>query len=334
MRSNNMRSKRILVVLTLLASALLTACGGSTANQPKTYTIGALLGSQNVVPVWDGFKAGLADLGYVEGKNVVYVYDGVIAADGLKAEAEKLKSQNLDLLATMGSPPTQAAFEVFKGTKTPILFTPIVNPVGQGYAASNRAPGGNMTGIISTDTVGKSLEWLMQIVPTVKRIYVPNNPKDAASASSLVSLTAAAKTQGVELVVSEGSTSDEFDTITKNIPENVDAVFQPRASSIGARFIAMVQVATARHLPTFVSDVNTVKAGGVLVGYGPAYPEMGKQLARMADKVLKGTDPGTLPIEDAEAYLGINLVTAQALGLTIPDAILRQATVIVRPEGK
>ncbi len=331
MHLTNPTSKRTVVTLVLLISILVTACGGSPTSQPKPYTIGALVLSVQLVPVWEGFKAGLADQGFVEGKNVTYVYSAPTnTIDALKPEAERLKAQGLDLLVTCGTPPTQTAKEVFAGTNVPILFAPVLNPVELGLAASYRSPGGNLTGIQSTDTIAKALEWLTQVAPGIKRIYVPHNPKDDASVQSLQSLTSAAKTLSVELVVSPGSTPDELATITKTIPENVDAVFLLRSGTFGSVVSNLAQAAIARRLPSAASDIGPNLSSGMMVGYGPGYPEMGKQLARMAGSVLKGKAPGTVPIEPAEAYLGINLQTAQAVGIEIPDSILRQAMRIIR----
>ncbi len=191
-----------------------------------------------------------------------------------------------------------------------------------------------MTGILSTDTVGKALEWLGKIVPTARRIYVPQDLQDKAAVQSLQSLSDAAKTLGMELVISTASTSDELDGIVKTIPENVDAVFALRSSGLGVRITSLVQAANARHLVSVTSDIGSRLSSGVMMGYGPGYSQMGQQLSRFAGKVLKGTAPGTLPIENAEAYLGINLQTAQAIGVDVPDSILQQATQIVRPPSK
>jgi putative ABC transport system substrate-binding protein len=167
----------------LLAALLLSACGSKEkdkgSNESKTFTIGVLIQAPSLSGTFDGFKAGMTELGYTEGKNVTYVFDGTTGTiDALKPEAEKLKSLNPDLLLAVGTPPTQTAKEVFTGTAVPILFAPVYNPVDLGLVESFQNPGGNLTGIQSTDTVAKSLEWLLKIVPEVKRIYVPYPSQD------------------------------------------------------------------------------------------------------------------------------------------------------------
>jgi putative ABC transport system substrate-binding protein len=296
----------------ILVTLLLAGCGGDKkSDKAKTYTVGVLIQAQSLASVFDGLKAGMTELGYIEGKNVTYLYDGPTGTiEGLKPAAESLKSRKPDLVFTVGTPPALAAKEVFAGTDVPILFAPVFNPDKEGLVASFRNPGGNLTGVNPTDTIGKALGWLIEIVPGVKRIYVPSNPQEGPAVQSLQSLTDAAKTEGVELVVSEGSTPEELDAITQTIPENVDAVFVLR------------------------SDSGGMVAAGAMVGYGCGFSEMGEQAARMADKILKGADPATLPVENAESYLGINLQTAQTIGIEVPDSILNQAKQIVRPPAQ
>jgi putative ABC transport system substrate-binding protein len=337
MSSKSQSLWRSMIAVFLLAALLLSGCGDKNekSGESKSYAIGVLIQAESLVPLYDGFKARMAELGYVEDQNVTYLYDGPTGTiDALKPEAEKLKSQKPDLLFTVGTPPTQAAKEVFADTDVPILFAPIASPVELGLVESYQKPGGNLTGIASTDTVAKALEWLLKIVPGVKRIYSPNNPNDPASVQSLQALTDAANTMGVEIVVSEGTTPDELDTITNTIPENVDAVFVLRSGSLGMRIGNFVQAANERRIPVVISDIGFKIDQGAMIGYGPGYVEMGQQAARLGDLILKGTSPAVLPVENAEVFLGLNLQTAQTIGIDVPDTILTQAKQLVRANGE
>jgi putative ABC transport system substrate-binding protein len=173
------------------------------------------------------------------------------------------------------------------------------------------------------------LEWLIEIVPSAKRIYVPYDPKDGAGVKSLQTLTDTAATLGAELVVAEGPTPDELDSITQTIPENIDAVFALRSAAIGSRITNLVQAATARGIPVVTGDIGSRIDSGALLGYGPGYYEMGQQAASLAEKLLKGGKPAELPVEASETYLGINLQTADALGIEISDEVLKQAKQVV-----
>jgi putative ABC transport system substrate-binding protein len=294
-----------------------------------------LLQSPTLVIYFDGFKAGMAELGYVEGKNVVYVYDGPTETlEALKPAAESLKSRKLDLLVTAGNPPTETAKAVFAGTQVPIVFVPAVNPVEDGLVTSLQNPGGNVTGVVPPNTFGKALEWLLKVMPDARRIYVPHNPQDVSSVTSLQLLKEAAETLGLEIVVAEGSTPEELDAITTSFPENVDAVFVPRAGTITARVNNLAQAAIERHIPSVMANTGIYVDSGLMLAYGPGAFDMGKQAARLADQILKGGDPATLPVENAEVFLGINLQTAETIGVEIPDSILNQAKQIVHPPAK
>ncbi|MBI5961244.1 MAG: ABC transporter substrate-binding protein [Chloroflexi bacterium] len=325
----------IIFVIMMLAALLLSACGGDKDDKSdgnKTYRIGILAQSPTMQPLVDGFKAHITESGYREGENLTYVFsDFTGSIEGLKPEAEKLKAQQLDLLLTLGTPAAQTAKEVFADTDVPILFGLVLDPVASGLVESFRNPGGNLTGVQSIDTMAKSLEWLLTTVPDIKQIYVPHNPEDNASVQSLAILTTAAEAIGVKLVVSEGSTAEELDAITQTIPENVDAVFILRSSSLSSRSAFIAEAAKARQLPSACSDIGVMLNNGIMLGYGPGYPEMGQQLARIADQILKGSRPADLPVETPDVFLGINLQTAQLIGVVIPDAVIQQAKNIIRP---
>ena len=329
------KSIRSLILAVLFVALLLSACGGDDdkkSDEDKSYTVGILIQTPSLESVVAGFKAGLAGLGYTEGTNVVYLSDGPTnTIEALTPAAEALKSKKLDLLFAVGTPPSQAAQKVFAGTGVPILFAPVFNPVELGLVESFSNPGGQLTGIQSTNSVAKALEWLLEIVPEVKRIYVPHDSEDASGGQTLLVLTDTAQTLGVELVVAEGATDEELDAVYQNIPDDVDAVFVLREGSMGVRINDIIQATNALGIPVTCSDIGPLIQAGVMVGYGPGYTEMGEQAARMADQLLKGADTATLPVEEAETFLGINLQTAEALGLEVPDAVLRQAKLVVRP---
>jgi putative ABC transport system substrate-binding protein len=266
---NRSRKRRILLTGIVIAGLLLAGCGGTKG--PEIYTIGLLNNSQGQAPYIEGFKAGMTELGYIEGQNVVYLYNGPTGTlDAVKPEAEKLKAQNLDLLLAVGTATTQVAKGVFSDTAVPIVFVPAFYPDKEGLVDSFARPGGNLTGVNNTDTLGKALEWLLKVAPDVKRVYVPHNPNDQSAIMSLQSLSEAAKILNLELVVANGTIAEELGPITKNIPDNVDAVFVERSGSVTGLLKNIVEAATARGIPVVTSNVGAHIDMGVLLAYGPS----------------------------------------------------------------
>ncbi len=324
---NRIRNRWAILAGVVALSLLLTACGGA---KPKTYTIGVVNYASAMDPVFEGFKAGMAELGYVEGKNVTYIYNGALAPDPqvIDGEIKSLLDQKADLLLTIGTLPAVRAKQAVQGTKIPVIFAPLVNPVGEGLVQSIRQPGGNLTGVQNSITSPKALEWLLKLAPGTKKVHVFYHPEDQVSVTSIAPVREAAPQLGVELVLDEVRTSGEAATVIKTLPKDA-AIFivpVPKLEPVAD----FVKVATEGGVATGGTNELYVKAGGALVSYAGSLSATGKQAARMADQVLRGTAPATLPVETSEAFLTINLKTAQALGLDVADDLLRQANAVIR----
>ncbi|MBN2002083.1 MAG: ABC transporter substrate-binding protein [Anaerolineae bacterium] len=314
----------VVFVCLIVFSLLATACG----KKPQTYTIGLI----NVLPVLansvQGFKDGLTELGYIEGENVTYL-GGTIPMDQLESTLQDMVNAKVDLILTTTTAASQAAQKATAGTDIPIVFTPLADPVGAGLVDSIKSPGGNITGLSQGAYDAQRLDLFLQIAPDVKKIYVPYNPKDPAPVAGLAAITEVAPKLSVELITQEVNTPDEVTAALANIPEEADAIFLLVDSLVGTRVMDLIKISIEQRLPLSGGNADAVK-DGTLCGYGPMQSFYGKQVARMADQILKGTPPSSLPVETAEAYLGINLQTAQAIGLEISDAVLRQADNIIR----
>ncbi len=323
---NRIRSRwTIILVGVVVVSLLLSGCGAG----PKTYTIGMVNHAPSMVPVFEGFKAGMAELGYVEGKNVTYVSHGVLGTDSKKIadDIKSLLDQKVDLLVTVGSPTTLPAEKAVEGTKTPIVFAPVIYPVDAGVVKSISRPGGSATGVQSGNTIAKALEWLLKVAPGIKKVYVPYSPKDQVSVLSVETLQEAAPQLGVELVLAEVGTPDELMAAVDTLPKDVQGVFLVTAPTLDPRLGEFAQAAAQHGLA--VGAYSHVE-DTALVTYTSDTFLIGKQAARMADQVLRGVAPADLPVETAEYFLTINLKTAKTLKLDVPDDILRQAKTLIR----
>lgn len=319
---------RILLTWAMIAAMFLSGCSG--AGKPKTFTIGIVNLSASLQPVVDGFKAGLAEAGYVEGQNVTYIYDGLAAnIDALPALFESLKEKKVDLVLSVGTASTVQAKKSLEGTNIPVVFAPVTDAVKSGFVADLLKPGGNFTGVQIGNVISKRLEWLLAIAPGIKRIYVIHNPSDNGSVQGRMALIEVAPTFKVELEVREARTPDEITAALATLPGDVDALFVSPAVTLVAQIEAFIKAANEHKLPLSTPDVADVKAGA-LMAFGAEDTAMGRQAARLADQILHGVKPADLPVETADSILSLNLKTANLIGLNIPDAVIRQAKVVVR----
>jgi putative ABC transport system substrate-binding protein len=326
---------RSLLVLLSLGLLVLTACGTPQSSQSpqRIFKIGKISTSSRFDVVINGFNAGMVELGYVEGKNVKYVFEGITEnPEQRDAAAQKLVAEKVDLIVAFGSPSTQAAQKATAGTDIPVLFLPVVDPVQAGFVQSLRSPGGNMTGItVGADLYAKELEWLQKVSPKIKRVYVPyDSPKNPAAAFALKAMKDAAPKLGLELVLREIASADDVTPAITEISADVDAIcLVPGSIYVTARLDDFIKASVQHKLPLSATVTDWVKSGA-LIAYSFSDEAAGKQAARLTDRLLKGAKPADLPVETAEYFLAINVKTAQAINLNITDEVLRQATTIVR----
>lgn len=327
MDTNKCKFHLVFVTLLIVAGLLLTACGPA---KPKTFTIGVINSVPSLNPLVDGFKAGMADLGYVEGENITYVYEGPVGRDRLATVAQGLIAAKVDLILCITTPAAVAIKEATAGSNVPVVFAVVINPVGAGIVASAERPGDNITGVESSQGEGVKLEWLTKIVPGVKRVFVPYNPDDASGKLALTQLEQVAPKLGLELVTQETRTADEVTAAMANIPADADAIFMVTDSINATRRSDWGKAALAHKLPLAVPPGGEPTEDGALFTFGFSPFAVGEQSARLADQILKGTAPADLPIESPELFLSINLKTAQAIGLDVSDEVLRQAATVIR----
>jgi len=292
----------------------------------------ASLSDARVPRLLHAFRQGLRELGYVEGQNVVIElrlaegqYDRL---PGLAAELVRLK---VDIIVVAGPPAIQAAK---RATETiPIIMASVGDPVTTGFVASLARPGGNITGIslMLHELVAKQLELLKEVVPKVSRVACLGNPANPAYAPQLRHAQDAAQALGVRLQVLEARDRGEIDSAFAAITaERAGAVIFLGDTVLLDHRTRIADHAVRRRLPTVFPLSESVEAGGLLA-YGPSLADGFRRAARYVDKVLKGAKVADLPIEQPTTFeLVINLKTAKALGLTIPQAVLQRADRVIQ----
>jgi len=315
------------VALLVLISLILVGCA---PEKSETITVGVVNLALPLEPILEGFKAGMKEAGYVEGVDIIYIYDGPApnpeALDGI---LENLKNENVDLVLTFGTLATLTAKEKLAGTDIPIIFGPVTDPVASGIVTSVLNPGGNITGIQTGNPTPKRLEWLLKIDPEIKRLFVIHNPDDNSSVQTIAALMETAPTYNLELVIREATTPEEITAVLNEMPEDVDAIFLPASAFFERHVGLVVAFANQQNLPVAAPATANIY-DGALTTYGHDNIPLGRQASRLADQIFNGILPADLPVESAELFLAINLDTANIIGLNISDEVLEAADIVIR----
>ncbi len=323
-------------VTALLLLLLAAPLGRATAQPPqKVPRVGYLKGGSASDPLrqrWlEAFRQGLRELGYVEGQNIAIEPRWTEGEDDrLPALAADLVRSKVDVIVADTGAATRAAQQA---TRTiPIVMSLVNDPVGSGLVASLARPGGNVTGltIMSPDLVGKQLELLKAVVPKVSRVALLRHPDNPASAAQLREAEAAAQALGVRLQTLEARSPQEIDgTFAAMTRERAGALLVIPDTLFWNQRRQIAELAVKRRLPSIRIGEAYAEAGG-LMSYGPSYLDVERRAATFVDKILKGANPADLPVEQPTKFeLVINLKTAKAIGLTIPQPLLQRAAQII-----
>jgi putative tryptophan/tyrosine transport system substrate-binding protein len=325
-----MRRREFLGVLGGVAAAWPLA---ARAQQPAMPVIGLLspFSRSDTEPWHQAFRQGLRELGWIEGENISIEYR---YAEG---RAERLPELVADLIshkvAAIVVAVTPDALAATKATKTiPIVMASAGDPVATGLVQNLARPGGNITGLsqMSTDLAAKRLELLKQVASDLSRVAVLWNPRDAISTLTWQEIQLPARRLDIELHSLEVQDNGEFDNaFATAIGAKVGAIYVLPAPIFVDNEKRIAEFAAKNHLPSVFHLPEYVRLGG-LMAYGPDRVDLFRRAATYVDKILKGANPGDLPIEQPTKFeLVINLKTAKALGLTVPPSVLMRADEVI-----
>jgi putative ABC transport system substrate-binding protein len=275
------------------------------------------------------FRERLQELGYVEGQNVEIEMRGaegrVERFPALAAELVRLK---VDVVVTGGDPATAAVQKAT--TSTPVVMIAASDPVSSGFVTSIARPGGNITGLTSQsqDLAGKTLQLLREAVPNLSRVAVLFDPVPGAR-RTVRELEVAAPALGLQLQAVEVRSPGELDRAFAAATRTKAGAVVILAHTFWSYRALIGELAVKRRLPT-AGMVPELAEAGWLIGYGSKLPDQGRRAAELVDQILKGARPANLPVEQpTKFYLAINLKTAKAIGLTIPQPLLQRADQVV-----
>jgi putative ABC transport system substrate-binding protein len=277
------------------------------------------------------FSQRLGDLGWTPGRNIAFEYR---FADNKPNRLAALVDDLVRLKPDAIYVPTRPALPTVKAATTtiPIVFVSLGDPVSEGWVSSLAKPGGNLTGVagLSPELAGKRLELLREITPTLAKVAILANPTNRSEETAIQATETAAKALEMSVFVQPVNDADEFDraisALLRNGAQSIIVQPDPMFNSHRAE---LVQLIGRSRLPAIYMETGFAAAGG-LISYGPSFDEIFRRSADYVDKILRGAKPADLPVEQATRFeLILNLKTAKAIGLTMPETLLGRADEVI-----
>jgi ABC-type uncharacterized transport system substrate-binding protein len=319
-------------VLALLGGVAVSLARVARAQQKAMPVIGYLNTTSPAPAGLVAFRQGLTETGYVEGQNVGVEYRWAEGRyDRVPALAADLVGRRVDVIVASGGPPSAVAAKSLTST-IPIVFVVGVDPVELGLVASLARPGGNLTGVSlqAVALVPKRFELLSELVPQTSKIALLVNPQNPSTEPQMQTTQEAARAKGVELSILKATTEAEIETAFTALTQlQAGALVVGTDPFFNNRRERLVMLASRYAIPAAYEWREFAEVGGLL-SYGPSTFFLNYQLGIYAGQILKGAKPADLPVQQPTKFeLVINLKTAKALGLTVPQALLARADEVI-----
>lgn len=327
-----MKKLAVITLSIILAASTLTACGEkqSGSGSKDTYTIGISQFAEHgsLDNCREGFLAGLAEEGFVEGENLEVVYENAQADTGIANQiAQNFVSNKTDLICAIATPSAQSAFNAAKDKDIPVIYTAVTDPVAAELAKEDRSPAGNTTGTSDKLPVEAQLAMIREILPEAKTIGILYSTSEVNSESTIAEYKAAVEDYGFELETVGVSAAADIPLAADSILEKVDCINNLTDNLVVSSLPAILEKANGKNIPVFGSEVEQVKIG-CAASEGIEYFELGKQTGKMAALVLKGEKSASeIPFEIIEeSSLYLNTKVLENLGITVSDEVTNRAS--------
>lgn len=327
------RSLAVIVSVFMLVLLLISLSGcGATKKAPssnatpekKKIGIVQIVEHPSLNTIRESFIQQLEKEGFKDGENVIIDYQNAQGDQtNLKTICQKFANNKYDLIVAIATPSAQAA--VGETKEIPIVFSACTDPLGSGLVSNMERPGQNVTGTSDAVSAEKIMELAKRITPNIKTIGALYNSSETNSISVINNLKEYARKNGMKVVEATVTNSSEVQQATNSLVGKVDAIFSPIDNTVASAMPVVAQVANKAKIPVYVGADSMVRDGG-LATYGINYKVLGRETARMAAEILNGKKAGDIPvrtISDVDIY--INKDTAKAIGITIPEDVLREA---------
>lgn len=315
----------LLIVVTLLGFSKLKSSKGVVQKQ-KVYKVGISqpISHPGIDIVRDGIVAGFAANGYKNGENIIFDFQNAQGDAGVaQSIAQKFANSDYDLFIPIGTQPSQSLAKLIKNK--PIVFAAVTDPITAGLLQSKENPGGNITGSSDMILFREQLELLVSLKTGAKKVGVVYNPSESNSQFGLQETKKFATELGLEIVTAPANNTNEVMSAAKSLVNKVDAFYVLSDNTVIAGQEALIKVATEAKKPLIGVEQGGVEKGA-LATIGINYEKLGERTAELAIRILNGEDVSKIPVYGVkDGDLFINAKTAKAIGLSIPEEILKQA---------
>ncbi|HVJ49661.1 ABC transporter substrate-binding protein [Desulfitobacterium sp.] len=326
--------KMLAVMVSLLLMLSLTACSSNTTqnssnSQPKKKVgILQIVEHPSLNEIREAIVKELSDKGFKDGENITIDYQNAQGdQSNLKTMAQKFANGKYDLIIAIATPSAQAVVSETK--EIPILFSAVLDPIGAGVITNFEKPGGNVTGTSNAVSAEKVMELADQITPNIQTIGTIYNPGESNAAWVIQSLKDYAARNNKKVIEATVTNSSEVQQAANSLVGKVDAILIPNDNTVATAMPIVSQIGIKAKLPVYVTADSLVRDGGLATN-GINYTTLGKETADMAVEILNGRKAGDIPARTmSKMDIYLNKDTAQALGITFPDNILKQAIQVV-----
>ena len=309
-----------------LAAAVLT-CGAAQAEQVHVATT-AIVEHPALDSVRDGIKAALLENGYTD-DTLKFSYESAQGNPAIAAQiARKMVGDQPDVIVAIATPSAQAA--VSAARDIPVIFSVVTDPMGAKLVSNMDKPGRNVTGLSDAVPVAQHLAMIKEVVPGLKRLGIPFNPGEPNAVSIIAAMKVVAAEQGIEIIEAPAPKSSDVMVASQKLIGKVDAIYTTLDNTIITALESIVKVGIDAQIPVFSADTDSVTRGAVAaVGFN--YNDLGRQTGEMVIEVLKGKNPGDMPVRIAEGTdIYVNLKTARMMGVEIPESLLARVTKVIK----
>lgn len=333
------------LVALMMAVALLAACSAQPAapaenapapdkpaeKKPIKIGISQIVAHPSLDASRNGFKEEMTRLGYIEGRDVIYEERNAQGDMATNASiAQQLVASRPDVIVPITTPSSQAVVKAAQGTDVPVLFVTVTDPVAAGIVPNWDQPGGMVSGVSDMNPVDQVVELILKVKPGATRIGIIYNSGEVNSKVQVDMAKRAVEGRSIAIVEAPVTNSNEVLTAAQSLVGRADVIMMPTDNTAASALESMLKVGQENKLPVVTSDLDSVERGAA-AGLGFEYSDLGIQVARMVDKVLKeGIKPGTLPVEiPTKTYLAVNPKAAAAQGVTLSGELLDKADRVI-----